>query len=206
MIDLLTQLAAVHRSVGREPGDPDEIVRVTLRRSYSTTAADLWEAITDPDRIARWFMPISGDLKVSGTFQLEGNAGGEILACEPPRLLRTTFGGPSSILQLTLSPVDTESTELVLEHSVPLAMAHSVAGALFVGPGWDGALLALGLFVDGQVAEDPRAAAASPEAVEYSQQSIELWAQVVADSGATAEETEGGRQAALAQFAPQEVG
>lgn len=206
MIDLLTQLAAVHRSVGREPGDPDEIVRVTLRRSYSTTAADLWEAITDPDRIARWFMPISGDLKVSGTFQLEGNAGGEILACEPPRLLRTTFGGPSSILQLTLSPVGTESTELVLEHSVPLAMAHSVAGALYVGPGWDGALLALGLFVDGQVAEDPRAAAASPEAVEYSQQSIELWAQVVADSGATAEETEGGRQAALAQFAPQEVG
>jgi hypothetical protein len=31
-------------------------------------------------------MPISGELRVGGSFQLEGNAGGEILTCEPPRL------------------------------------------------------------------------------------------------------------------------
>jgi len=148
---------------------------------------------------------ISGSLKVAGNFQLEGNAGGDILACEPPRFLQTTFGGDSSILSLTLVPVGADQTELVLNHSVPLAMAGSVAGALYVGPGWDGAFLALGLYIDGVLTDDPRAAAESPDAIEYSKRSVDLWAEVVAASGATPEETEGARQASLAQFAPQEV-
>lgn len=42
-------------------------------------------------------MPVSGELRVGGAFQLEGNAGGEILACEPPNLVRLTWGGPASI-------------------------------------------------------------------------------------------------------------
>ena len=58
-----------------------------LRRRYDAAIEDVWDAVTDPDRLKRWFLPISGDLRVGGTFQLEGNAGGEILSCEPPRLL-----------------------------------------------------------------------------------------------------------------------
>ncbi len=72
---------------------------------------------------------------MGGSFQLEGNAGGDILACEPPALLRVSFGGPTSVVQVRLT-ADGEHTDLVLEHSVPAAMAGSGAGAFYVGPGW----------------------------------------------------------------------
>lgn len=38
----------------------------------------MWDACTDPERIPRWFLPISGDLRLNGRYQLEGNAGGAI--------------------------------------------------------------------------------------------------------------------------------
>ena len=175
---------------------------MTMRRTYATDPADLWECLTDPDRIARWFMPLSGELKEGGSYQLEGNAGGEILQCAPPERLRTTFGGPESIVQLTLTAQGTGRTELTLDHSVPVAMARSVAGALFVGPGWDGAFLGLGLYLAGEVVGDPREMANSPEVVAFSRASIDRWTDVVREAGATPDEVEGGRQMALAQFDP----
>ena len=96
MIDLLAQLAQVHRSVAHD-ANPDEVVRVTLRRTYPTDPADLWDALTRPERLARWFSPVGGDLRVGGTFQIENNAAGEVLACEPPTLLRTTFGDAAAL-------------------------------------------------------------------------------------------------------------
>ena len=53
---------------------------------------DVWDACTTAERIGRWLMPVSGDLRrLGGKYQLEGNAGGEIVSCEPPRLLRVTW-------------------------------------------------------------------------------------------------------------------
>ncbi|GAB3251511.1 SRPBCC family protein [Arthrobacter pigmenti] len=202
MRDLINELAAVHRQVSRENADGDEIVRVTMSRQYSTDAADLWSALTEPDRIARWFMPISGDLREGGSFQLEGNADGEILTCDSPSLLRTTFGGPDSIVTLTLAPGDDGTTELQLDHTVPLAMAQNVAGALYVGPGWDGAFLGLALYVAGEAEGDPVEAANSQEVVEFNIVSVDRWTTVVDDAGATSAEIEQARAVALGQFAP----
>src|SRR4051794_25595266 len=139
-----------------------------MRRTYPTDPADVWACLTDPQRIARWFMPINGELKEGGSYQLEGNAGGGILEGAPPGRLRTTFGGPESIVQLTLTARGADETELTLDHSVPAAMAGSVAGALFVGPGWDGAFLGLGLYLAGEVVGDPRDAANAPEIIPFS--------------------------------------
>jgi uncharacterized protein YndB with AHSA1/START domain len=205
MIDIANQLNAIHRQVERQPAadGAGEHVSVLLRRSYDTTAQDVWDAVTDPDRMKRWFLPVSGELRVGGRFQLEGNAGGEILACEPPRLLRVSFGGPTSIVELRLTPQGDGDTMLELEHTVPIELAQSGAGALYVGPGWDGALLALGLFLRGEAAGDPVAAANSPEAQEFSKQSVHAWAAVVTDSGtATAEQLAAATEVSLAQFAP----
>ena len=202
MRDLIDELAAVHRQVARENADGDEVVRVTMRRRYSTDAGDLWSALTEPDRIARWFMPVSGDLREGGSFQLEGNANGDILDCQPPSLLRTTFGGPESILTVTVIPEGDAETELQLDHTVPLSMAQSVAGALFVGPGWDGAFLGLGLYLAGEAVGDPREAANSPEVVRFNVASIDRWTSVTDQAGAMPEEIEQGRAMALAQFAP----
>ena len=205
MIDIANQLNAIHRQVERRPAaDGDgERVSVLLRRSYDTTVQDVWDAVTDPDRMKRWFLPVSGDLQVGGSFQLEGNAGGEILTCEPPRLLRVTFGDPNSIVELRLTAQGDGATVLELEHTVPIEIAQSGAGAMWVGPGWDGALLGLGLFLRGEAAGDPVAAASSPEAQAFSEQSVHAWAAVVEDSGtATAEQLAAATEVSLAQFAP----
>ena len=92
---------------------------------------------------------------------------------------------------------------MTLEHRVPLAMAGSGAGAFYVGPGWDGALLALALYVDGIVAEDPVAAANSMESQQFCASSIDAWQAVVEASGtADREAIAAGREVALAQFSP----
>jgi uncharacterized protein YndB with AHSA1/START domain len=205
MIDIASQLKAIHRQVERQlPADGSgEVVSVLMRRSYDAPVDDVWDAVTQPDRIKRWFMPISGELRAGGSFQLEGNAGGEILSCEPPRLLKVSFGGPTSIVELRLTPDGDSDTVLELEHTVPIEMAQSGAGALYVGPGWDGALLGLGLFLGGEAVGDPVAAANSPEALEFSKQSVHAWVEVVKDSGtATDEELAAATEVSLAQFAP----
>ncbi|WP_327090170.1 SRPBCC family protein [Nonomuraea sp. NBC_01738] len=199
MIDINSHIKAIQRSVTRT----DDTVAVVLGRTYDASVEDVWDALTDPERIARWFMPIHGDLKVGGTFQLEGNAGGEILACEPPDTFTVTFGGDTSVVVVRLTGAG-EATDFEMTHTVPLAMAGSGAGAMYVGPGWDGGLLGLGLFLSGEAVGDPVAAASSPEAVAYFKESVLAWEAAVSSSGtATAEELEAAKQVATAQFAPE---
>jgi uncharacterized protein YndB with AHSA1/START domain len=205
VIDVASQLNAIHRQVEKQlPADGSgERVSVLMRRSYDAPVGDVWDAVTQPDRIKRWLMPISGELRVGGSFQLEGNAGGEILTCEPPSLLRVTFGAPTSIVEVRLTPDGDRDTVLELVHTVPIEMAQSGAGALYVGPGWDGALMGLGLFLRGEAVGDPVAAANSPEVQEFSKQSVHAWVEVVEDSGtATAEQLAAATEVSLAQFAP----
>ena len=116
MIDIVTEINATRRAVeagrseggmGRRVGDQDRAVR--LRRRYDAPVEDVWDACTSPDRIGRWFLPVTGDFRPGGRYQLEGNAGGEIRRCEPPRLLRVTwvFGeAPPSEVEVRLSPGD----------------------------------------------------------------------------------------------------
>jgi uncharacterized protein YndB with AHSA1/START domain len=203
MIDIANQLKAIHRSVSTRTIDDGEVVGVLLRRSYDATAEDVWDAMTDPERVKRWFLPLTGDLRVGGTFTVEGNAGGDILECDPPRRLKLTWGGPTSVVELRLTPGPGEDTVLELEHTVPIEIAGSGAGALYVGPGWDGAFLGLALFLEGIVTDDPVAAANSPEAQEFSRQSVDAWEAAIVDSGtATEAEIAGAKAMSLGQFAP----
>ena len=194
MKDIAAQLTAIHRAVGTGPTEDGEVVSVLLRRTYDAHIEDVWEAVTDPDRVKRWFLPLTGDLREGGTFQLEGNAGGEIVRCDPPRLLRVTFGGPASRVEVRLAATDDESTVFELEHTVPIEMAGSGAGALFVGPGWDGVLVGLGLFLAGEDGKDAVTG-------DYARQSIDAWAATVESSStATPDEIAAGAAAAQAQF------
>jgi len=202
-VDIATQLEAIDREVTRRPGPHGEEVSVQIRRTYDAAIADVWSALTDPDRMKRWFLPISGDLRAGGNFQLEGNAGGDIIACEPPHLLKVTFGGPTSLVELRLSPETEDRTSLELEHTVPIEFAQSGAGSLFVGPGWDGGFVALGLYLRGEVSDDPIAAANTLEGQELSKRSVDSWVAVVQASGtASVDEIAAARQMSLAQFAP----
>jgi uncharacterized protein YndB with AHSA1/START domain len=202
IIDIAKQIGAISRGVAQQHTERGETVAVTLERRYAAEQADVWQAITDPDRVRRWFLPLTGELREGGNFQLEGNAAGDIMTCEPPRRLIVTFGGESSIVDVLLSS-DGQQTLLKLTHSVPLELAGSGAGALYVGPGWDGSLLALALYVVGAAIGDPVAFDNSPEMQDFNVHSIKEWVAAIEASGtADADAISAAREASLAQFAP----
>lgn len=99
----------------RYQGRPVRIVGGSRR--FATDVEDLWDAVTNPKRIARWFGPVSGELKLDGRYQIEGNAGGSITLCEPPKAYDLTweYGENVSWVTVRLEPAGTE-TRLTLEH------------------------------------------------------------------------------------------
>ena len=69
------------------------VVRIEDR--YDTDIDDLWSALTDPGRLARWYGQVEGDLRPGGEFRLyiesDGWEGyGRVDACDPPRRLLVT--------------------------------------------------------------------------------------------------------------------
>jgi uncharacterized protein YndB with AHSA1/START domain len=69
------------------------IVRILDR--YDTSINDLWSAITDPVRLARWYGHVEGDLRPGGEFRLyiesaDLDSTGRVEVCEPPRRLQVT--------------------------------------------------------------------------------------------------------------------
>ncbi len=118
----------------------------------------MWNACTDPGRISRWLAPIDGDLRLGGTFQLKDNAGGRILRCEEPHLIKVTwaFGdGMPTEVEVRLAPCTDGGTTLELEHASPaeivdeLVRTYGPGGTIGIGGGWDLTLLGLDLFLHG---------------------------------------------------------
>jgi len=185
MIDIVQELAAVQRATGRRRIGDTDCRTVTLSRTYDADIEDVWDCLTNADRIGRWFLPVKGDLKLGGSYQLDGNAGGEIRRCEPPRLLMVTwiFGVPASDtdvgeVEVRLSPAGEGLTRLDLEHTAtvdPDRWTEYGPGA--VGVGWDGALLGLGMHLgtgEGRP-EDPAAWAMSAEGAQFMTGSSAAW-------------------------------
>jgi len=147
--------------------DADDERTMTLRRHYDADVADVWQACTDPERLARWLTPVSGELRPGGRYQLAGNAGGQIVRCQPPRVLEVTWeapgGQPVTRVTAELTPAG-DGTDLELRHSGPVDpefWAQFGPGA--AGVGWDLALFGLALHLAGsprpeQVAGPPSAA------------------------------------------------
>jgi len=154
---------------------------VIASRSYPTDIADLWDALTTAERISRWLAPVSGDLRLGGRYQIQGNAGGEILACEPPRRLEVSWTGPGpdTWVTVTLTP-EAAGARLTLEHVAPVGDDDSFwvqYGPGAVGVGWDLSFLGLALHVADPTAprQDPEAWVARPENKAIIRASSEAW-------------------------------
>jgi uncharacterized protein YndB with AHSA1/START domain len=194
MSEIMDELAATTRETATAKTPVGEGHTVVLRRTYPADIDDLWEAVTTAERINRWFLPISGDLRLGGHYQFEGNAGGEVLVCEPPRVLRVSWvmGEPSpdsfSEVEVRLSPVD-GGTLFELEHTatVPPEMWDQF-GPGAVGVGWDGALLGLALHLasgGGVSIEDNEAWAASDDGRRFLTASSRAWGEAYRAAGAS---------------------
>lgn len=136
--DLADHLGAMTRSVRNLDMDGQPAKAVVASRVYDTSAADLWDALTRAERIKRWFAPVTGELKLGGRYQVEGNAGGTVLECVPNQRIALTweFGGIPTWVTVTLTP-EGEGTRLELEHVAHLSPHWDQFGPGAVGVGWD---------------------------------------------------------------------
>lgn len=188
---------------GTRDGEPIKIA--IARRQYRADRADVWDAITNPERLPRWFLPVSGDLSVGGHYQLEGNAGGSVESCKEPESFAVTweFGGQFSWLEVRLSEVE-GGTRLELVHQAPVDPAMwDQFGPGAVGIGWDLGLNGLQEHLATGADLDPAAAEAwtlSPEGVEFVRVASEAWAQAAIDDGDDPEKARAAGAASLAFY------
>ena len=119
-------------------------------RTYDTTVEDLWEAITTPERLARWFTSVEGDLKVGGRYQLKGNASGTITRCEQPQALELTweFMGGTSWVNVQLEAVG-DRARLTIEHIAHTDGIGEEHMKRFGGNGAGGHLMKAGPLISG---------------------------------------------------------
>lgn len=215
MIDIANHINATHRAIGTAAVASGEGRSVLLRRTYDAAVEDVWSACTDPDRLSRWFGQVDGDLRVGGTFQVTGNAGGEILACEEPRLLKVTWvlgPGMATEVEVRLAPGDDGGTVLELEHATPaeiideLVRSHGPGGTIGVGGGWDIALVGLDLHLQGTEL-DPATWEDTPEVKAFATRSCHAWGAVVQAAWETSDDDLAAAIAfAVAHFAPDTSG
>ena len=189
--DVESELAAVERSVSSLERNGQPARAVTLSRSYPTDAADLWDALTDAERIPKWFMPVSGDLKLGGSYQLEGNAGGTIIKCDPLSRFEITweFGGDVNWLEVSISGNEDARTRLTLTHTARLSEHWDTYGPGAAGVGWDLSFLGLSLYIYNPDAPKPDevAFAASSAGKAFITGSSERWGDASIAAGTASE-------------------
>ena len=212
MIDIVNEIDTIQREVGtgRLPAGEAHLIR--LRRTFDAPIDDVWDALTDPARIGRWFLPISGDYRLGGTYQFEGNAGGDIVECDRPNRLKVTWvygpapePGAASEVEIRLSPEGDDRTAFDFAHTaiVPDEMWGEY-GPGAVGVGWDGGLLGLGLHLRGGSIEDSEAWQVSAEGRDFYQRSSVAWGEASRAAGVDEETVARNVAATTAFYAPPE--
>lgn len=179
---------------GERDGLPTKIV--VAGRRYPADQADVWDAISNPERLPRWFLPVTGEFRRGGRYQLEGNAGGLIERCEAPELVAVTweFYGAVSWVEVQLTP-DGDGTLLELRHETHIDSHWEQYGPGAVGVGWDLGLLGLAIHLDTGAPVDPKEAArwsASEEGTAFISRSSDGWTQAAIANG---EESDAARSA-----------
>jgi uncharacterized protein YndB with AHSA1/START domain len=147
-IDVARLLGAVTRETSTREFEGRAAAVVLASRAYDTDIADLWDAMTNPERIPRWFEPVSGDLEIGGRFQIEGNASGMITGCNPPRHLALTweYAGTTSWVEVRLEEGARGGSILRLEHIYhPWEEFERTYGPGAGGVGWELWLVGLDL-------------------------------------------------------------
>jgi uncharacterized protein YndB with AHSA1/START domain len=211
MKDVLDELAAVHRAMGNSSVPAGEAYTVELRRRYDAEIDDVWDAITNPERLRRWLKPVTGDLRLGGKFELDGGEHGDILRCEPPRLLKVSWlygldadawPGTSEV-EVRLVPGPAGDTELELIHAAFIGEpSFPTYGPGAGGVGWDLALLTLArLLADGEIA-DHEEFEKSPEGREFSRRSAAAWGQAHLAAGGEPEHVAAAVEATTKFYAP----
>lgn len=123
---------------------------VRVEDVYDTHIADLWSAITEPDRLARWIVKVEGDLRVGGIVQTlftstwEGP--GRIDVCDPPNHLVVTMEPGTedeAVIEAVLTAEGGRTRLVVEERGLPLDVLYKH------GAGWQAHIEDLGRYLGG---------------------------------------------------------
>jgi uncharacterized protein YndB with AHSA1/START domain len=208
MIDGNDQLEAVTRHVSAPGG---ETRTVTLTQTYASDIDDVWDACTNAERIPRWFLPVTGELRLGGRYQLEGNAGGTIEECEPPDRFRATweFGEGMSWIEVRLTATGADATRLELAHTAPVDEHWDQFGPGAVGIGWDLGLIGMSLHLASGAPVDASEVnewTRSADGLQFMTRSSASWRDADVASGTPADDAEGAAARTLAAYTGGDAG
>ena len=212
MKDAFDELAAARRTLGTGRVPAGDAYTIEIRRRYDAEIDDVWDALTDPERLGRWLGTVTGDLRLGGTFTLDRGEHGEILRCEPPRLLAVSWlFGPeadawpgTSEVEVRLTPGPTGDTELELIHSAvleePLFPTYGPGAG---GVGWDLALLTLGRLMAGDEVADHEEFQVTPDGREVVRRGAAAWGRAHLAAGGAPEQVAAAVAATIGFYAPE---
>jgi uncharacterized protein YndB with AHSA1/START domain len=129
-----------------------------MTRVYDASVEDVWDACTDPERLARWYTVVTGDLRVGGEFTQVNMGTGVVLDCEPPSYLRVAVGDGRDEIEVRLSSLPGGRTELELQHATTFD-EHEIEGTVYdavfcMGGGYYPRLQALAMLLAGELPAD----------------------------------------------------
>ena len=98
---------------------------------FDTAIDDLWSALTDPQRLGRWYGQVEGDLRLGGEFHVrhaDGERTGRVEACESPQRLLVTLrdadpqpGQPKeTVIEAQLTAVGDQTILVVEDRGLPV--------------------------------------------------------------------------------------
>ena len=114
--------------------------QLTIERTFRAPIEDVWASLTEPERVARWYGTIDGDLRPGHTIMVtltsEEGAPSEpvdIVECEPPNrfLIETAGMGDPWRLQIELAETNGITT-MIFTHNLGPDL-----DAADIGPGWE---------------------------------------------------------------------
>ena len=113
---------------------------VRMEDRFDTDIDDVWSALTDPLRLARWIGEVGGDLRLGGEYRFRffasGSEGtGRVEACEPPRRLLLTHGLDQpdvKVIEATLAADGGQTILVVEERGMPLDLLAAYGAGIQV--------------------------------------------------------------------------
>ena len=123
---------------------------VRVEDLYDTNIHDLWAAVTEPKRLARWIAAVEGDLKVGGIvhtrFTSTWEGPGRIDVCDPPSHLVITMEpgtDDEAVIEAVLTGEGERTRLVVEERGLPLDALYKH------GAGWQAHIEDLGRYLAG---------------------------------------------------------
>lgn len=140
----------MNRVIGTMRQLDDRRGAVRVEDVYNTDIDDLWSALTEPDRLARWIADVKGDLRVGGsiyaTFTSSWEGPGRVDVCDAPRHLLLTMQPDTdeeAVIEASLTPAGDRTRLVIEERGLPLDVLY------FHGAGWQAHIEDLGRHLAG---------------------------------------------------------